>query len=53
MIYLIRRKEIEEKCEGTLWHVFDYNSTTGRITLFNEFSYEKDPRDVGQDRMRM
>lgn len=35
--------------EGTLWHVFDYNSTTGRITLFNEFSYEKDPRDVGQD----
>ena len=35
--------------EGTLWHVFDYNAATGRITLFNTFSYEYDPGNVGQD----
>lgn len=32
---------------GTLWHVFDYDSETGLITLVNEFSYESNPSDVG------
>lgn len=32
---------------GTLWHVFDYNSETGLISLVNEFSYEDSPSMVG------
>lgn len=29
--------------EGTLWHVCDYNSTTGRLTTVNEMGYENCP----------
>lgn len=34
---------------GTLWHVFDYDSSTGVITPVNEFSYHSNPSTVGGD----
>ena len=40
---------IPENREGTLWHVFDYNSETDQITLINEFSYESSPISVGMN----
>ena len=33
---------------GTLWHVFDYDSNTGMITLVNEFSNQSSPSNVGR-----
>lgn len=33
---------------GTLWHVFDYDSNTGMITLVNEFSNQSTPSNVGR-----
>lgn len=40
---------VPEGKEGTLWHVFDYNSETDLITLVNEFSYESSPSNVGNN----
>jgi hypothetical protein len=33
--------------DGTVWHVYDYDSRTGVVTLVNEYSYETDPDYVG------
>lgn len=38
---------------GTLWHVFDYDGDTRRITLVNSFSYESSPSAVGSNGRRM
>lgn len=32
---------------GTLWHVFDYDAATNRITPVNTMSYQEYPGDVG------
>ena len=33
---------------GTVWHVFDYDSNTGMITLANEFRNQSEPSYVGR-----
>lgn len=40
---------VPEEEDGTLWHVFDYNSETDLITLVNEFSYESSSSNVGNN----
>lgn len=35
--------------DGTLWHVFDYDAESDRITLVNEFSYESSASNVGSN----
>ncbi len=44
LIYTIH---VPENKGGTLWHVFDYDSETDKITLVNEFSYVSNPGAVG------
>lgn len=34
--------------DGTVWHVFNYNASTGQIYGINEFSYESNAADVGR-----
>lgn len=39
--------DIPTNQSGTVWHVFDYDSNTGLITLINEFSNQSSPELVG------
>lgn len=41
------RISIPQNREGTVWHVFDYDTETGRVQLVNAFSYESEPELVG------
>lgn len=38
---------IPQNQSGTLWHVFDFNSETGKVDLINKFSYVQNPEAVG------
>ena len=44
---LIATYEVSASSSGTVWHVFDYDPTTGRIIAVNEYSHQSSPEYVG------
>ena len=44
---LIAQYNIPTSRIGTVWHVFDFNATTGTIASVNTFSNVSDPDEVG------
>ncbi len=46
---LLAEYEIPFDKEGTVWHVFDYDKSTGSITKVNSFDYQDDVYSVGEE----